>query len=108
MNEKRIYSASIVVTVLLILATVYGYFFILPPQLPLLYSLPRPQDQLVQKEWIFIVPVVAVLITALQYPFMRVKDVDEHNTTVKVFIFTSVFSLFLLAVAYIRILFLVT
>lgn len=108
MNEQKIVSVSVFASVLLLIATVAGYFLFLPPQLPLFYSLARTQDQLVRKEWLFVVPALAIVITLLQMPFVRLRGIEEHATTVKVFVLASTFLVFLLGVAFVRIVLLVT
>lgn len=108
MNERRVLTLSSLCAAAMALISVYAYFFLLPPQIPLFYSLARPQDQLAPKEWFFLLPLIAVLIAFAQAPFMRFRDTVEHNTTVRVLVLFSSFSVVLLAITFMRILFLVT
>jgi hypothetical protein len=108
MLERRILNLSIACAVLFIAASVYLYFFVLPPQIPMFYSLARPQDQLADKIWIFVFPALAVFMGLVQIPFMRVHQAEEHQTTVRVFSLGSIFLLVLLAIVFTRIIFLVT
>ncbi len=41
------------------------YYFFAQPVIPLLYSLARPDQALVAKEWIFLFPVIALSITLI-------------------------------------------
>ena len=53
---------SVAVTGLITISTTTFYFFA-QPVLPIFYSLARPDQALVEKEWIFLFPALSLLIT---------------------------------------------
>ena len=54
-------------TILVICLTLFIFFNRLPPTLPLLYSLPWGQDQLITKQQFFLLPGLILLITLFNW-----------------------------------------
>lgn len=61
--KKTLY-ASYVVSLIQIVVAIVG-FIILQPEIPLFYTLARPEQQLVPKIWVFIFPVFSILINVI-------------------------------------------
>ncbi|MEK7457881.1 MAG: hypothetical protein AAB612_00095, partial [Patescibacteria group bacterium] len=55
-------TATAVLSTCIMILTGVGYFFLLQPQIPLFYSLARVEDQMTNKEWIFLFPAFALLM----------------------------------------------
>lgn len=54
------------------------FYFLSQPVIPLMYSLPRPEQALVPKEWIFLFPIVSLTISVLHiFLIGKFKDLDE-------------------------------
>lgn len=85
------------------LLTVY---FVLQPEVPLFYSLAQPQDYLVQKEWLFVIPALSFSLNVLHTSLLKVLAHYEQVLT-DIFIWTGLAIQVLLASALLRIVWLV-
>ena len=61
----------------------------LQPVIPLFYSLSQPADQLAAKIWIFLLPILAWLITIMHFSILRGMKNLEGNIE-KIFCWTTV------------------
>lgn len=79
-HTKLLYISLVLSVILALIATIF--YFIAPPQIPLFYSLSQPEQQLVQKEGIFILPTVALvsLLTTLAL-LSYAKNLDSVIST---------------------------
>lgn len=91
---------SFILTVLTTL-TIFGLFAILPPQVPLWYSLSINEQQLAPKVALFLLPIsMAVIILAHSILLALATSLDE---TIKTIVrFCSVFLVFLLTVVFVH------
>jgi len=81
------------------------FWWRLPPQVPLFYSLPYGVSQLATKEWFFILPGLSTL-TWLGYLILSKQSV-KSGIYIQLMKWLFLLSLFLLAIAIIHVLFLV-
>ena len=63
--------ASFILAGILFLITAAAYFFFLPPEIPLLYTLTRTQDYIVKSQYIFVFPLFAAVIAFFQSQMLR-------------------------------------
>lgn len=85
---------------------IVGYFWTLPNEIPLWYSLVRPEDQLTPKAFVFLFPGLALFFLMLHH--MLSSRLKAHETALQVLWFGTSISLIFLTIAMIRILVLVT
>lgn len=79
----------------------------LPPELPLFYSLPRGNEQLGSPFNLILLPFLSVLIFGLQF-IMAVLIYPQEKLAAKLLISTALIMTFLLFIAFVKIIFLVT
>ena len=79
-----------------------GYFFLLQPQIPLFYSLARVEDQMVNKEWIFLFPALALLI--MLYEHLQFTPLQGNEAAERILTIGTTLSLLFLLTALVRIL----
>jgi hypothetical protein len=97
---------SLLISCTLALISLTSYLNI-QPVIPLLYSLARPSQYLVSKEWIFLFPIFSFLITVTH--LLIVKMLSNLETVVlKIFIWVTITLQIFLSIAMIRIILLVT
>jgi hypothetical protein len=78
------------------------YYFFSQPIIPLFYSLARPDQALTSKEWIFLFPAIALLITLLHSILLSLfKDLEK--LVLRLFAWTTLVLLSFLLLALIRI-----
>lgn len=93
---------SAVIIFLLLMVATSIYFFIGPPEVPLFYSLARPEQQLTPKAFIFILPVVSGLFIFLHV--VLIKILHEYDALLlALFAWVTVIIQVLLTIAFIRI-----
>lgn len=91
---------SVVATGIITIITTIYYFFA-PPVLPVFYSLARSEQSLAQKEWIFLFPVVGLLMSLLHSLLISIcKEVDI--LILRLFAWTTVIMQFFLLLSLIR------
>mgnify|MGYP001605034350 CR=1 FL=1 len=95
-------TATAVLSTCIMILTGVGYFFLLQPQIPLFYSLARVEDQMANKEWIFLFPGLAVLI--MLFERLESKQLQGSEAAEKILIIGTTLSLLFLLTALIRIL----
>lgn len=96
-------SSLITAIVSLILLTTY---FTLQPVVPIFYSLAQPTDSLVPKYWLFVFPIFSVVITAGHFALLR--TLREHGQFIQqLFAWTTVVLQVVLAVAFLRIIYII-
>jgi len=83
-----------------------GYFFFLPPYIPLWYSLARPEDQLAQKIFVFIFPALCVGFMMLRRALT--PPLKHSETALHILQFGTLFSMVFLTIAFIRMIILIT
>lgn len=85
----------------------FGYYTLLPPVIPLFYTLAESAAQLVPKGWVFLFPTMAVLIGF--FHTIIVQRLHEHGRVMaRLFALATVVTQLLLMVSLIRILLIVT
>ena len=94
-------TASAVISTCIMILTGVGYFFLLQPQIPLFYSLARVEDQMTNKEWIFLFPVLALCI--MVYERFQSKPLQNNETAGKILRIGTTLSLLFLLIALVRI-----
>lgn len=96
---------SLALSLFLAVISAILYFFAFPPEIPLLYSLARPQDWLTDKVWIAVLPALGFLFSLGQIPItVWFQQEPEIADTIN---WSVVFFVSLLCIACIRIAFLV-
>lgn len=97
---------TILIMLVTCLASVIGYFF-LPPEIPLWYSLALSDQHLATKELIFVLPAIAIFFTSINASI--VAQLQKFDVLlIRLFAWITVVCSFLLLVALVRILLLVT
>ena len=75
---KRQVLFSLLLTALICFFAVFIYS-ISQPKLPLFYSLSQPEDQLVRHEWVFVIPVISVILFILHLVILNIlSKLDEE------------------------------
>lgn len=87
--------------VILILSLTGIFWWQLPPQVPLFYSLPYGTNQLATREWVLLLPGLAVL-TWISYFLLSRLDVSS-GIYIKILRWLHVLGLFLLTIALVHI-----
>lgn len=91
------------VTILLVLI----YYFSLQPVVPLFYSLAQPDDFLVNKIWLIIFPIMSTLILLIHLAMLN--SLAQYEKTIQqLYIWVTMAIQFLLLLALIRILWIIT
>lgn len=75
---------SFVTSILMLLLTIAGYSRF-QPEIPLFYSLPRSEQALIAKGWIFLLPLLSISINAVHYLFSRFSLARQPHSTVLTF-----------------------
>lgn len=76
----------IVTTILIIITAIY--YFISQPELPIFYSLARKSDQIVRKEFIFLFPLISLLMNIIHT--VVIKIINKYSTLMlELFVFTT-------------------
>lgn len=102
MNWKQTFhQVSLVSAAATLLLSLVGYFFFLQPQIPLFYSLARVEDQMVNKEFVFIFPALALLI--IFFENIQSTKLRVHETATEILAGGTALALILLCIALIRI-----
>lgn len=86
----------------IMILTGVGYFFLLQPQIPMFYSLARVEDQMTNKEWIFLFPALALLI--MLFERLESRSLQDSETAEKILTIGTTLSLVFLLTALVRIL----
>lgn len=86
--------------VLSIAATLY-YFFA-PQVIPLFYSLPRGEQSLTTKEWLFLFPIFSVVITILHSILISIFN-DLDILILRLFAWTTIVMQFFVLITFVRI-----
>lgn len=94
-------TASWILFFLLLIISII-YFFLSQPELPLLYSVATKQDQLVPKIFLFIFPIISLLINILHF-FIAKSLKNFSMILLELFVGTTIGLQLLLAFALIRI-----
>jgi len=82
-------------------------YFRLQPIIPLFYTLPQLEQQLMPKEWIFLVPALLLSISVL-HTYIAYRLQKEHTLLLQLFAWTSVGIVLTFLLSQIRVLLLVT
>ena len=83
--EKQIYLSWVVALLIVLISVIY--YFISQPQLPIFYSLATKSDQLATKEFIFLFPIISVLMN-LSHLFV-IKVLKNYSALMlKLFVIT--------------------
>lgn len=101
LNEHRIEMLLPILCVLLGIASALAYFLALPPQIPIFYSLTRPQDQLAPSYAIFLLPGLSFVIWMCSLFFKRFQKAND--VSLYLFHLGSALLIALLFIALIRI-----
>lgn len=103
MNSKDLpFILAFAAAALIIIETVFSYGR-LQPVIPMFYSLTRPEEQLVPKQWTLVFPVFALAILFIHIPiqsYLQKKDSFDAG----LFSWAATISEVLLVIAYTRIL----
>lgn len=83
------------------------FYFSIQPEIPLLYSLSQPEQQLVTKEWIFIFPAILLFITIV-HSWILFKMTQVQELLTQLFSLTSIIIALLFLISQLRILYLIT
>lgn len=109
LNDKQIKRfSSLNGFILIIFFIVTGWkWFLLPPQLPLFYSLPRSADQLATPVTVLILPLFAVIFSLINFYLALILYTKERLAAVILTVMATAAS-FLLLITFIKIVFLVS
>jgi uncharacterized membrane protein len=99
-------SLSWLISLLMLLATAIFYFR-LQPQVPLFYSLARPEQYLTSKEWIFILPGLSIIMNLIHFFIAQIAN-KTNSLILQIFAWVSVGLEFILGLALLRILFIIS
>lgn len=80
---------------------------LLPPKIPLLYSLPRGEEQLVTPQVFILIPVSALCLFIINL-FLSSFYFQKEKLVMKILMSIAVISAILLLITYIKIIFLIT
>lgn len=106
MNSKDIpFILAFAAAALILIETVFSYGK-LQPVIPMFYSLTNTEDQLVSKQFVFIFPILAILILFIHIPLQSYLQKHDMFDSV-VFSWSTTIVEILLVIAYTRILLLV-
>lgn len=94
-------TAIAVISTCIMILTGVGYFFLLQPQIPLFYSLARVEDQMTNKEWIFLFPGLTLLIMVFER--LESRPLQGSETAGKILTVGTTLSLLFLLTALVRI-----
>lgn len=83
-----------------------GVYFGLQPQIPLFYSLPRPIQHLVSKEWLFLLPSISFMISFLHLSIAQLSQ-KRNLLLLKIFAWTTTGIQIILLLALLRIIIIV-
>jgi hypothetical protein len=84
-----------------------GFFWrFLPPLIPLFYNRLEIKDQLVKKEWVFILPIIALMITVVHFLVIWLAR-RYDQTLLKVFSYITIFLQLLVTAVLLRIILIV-
>lgn len=81
--------------------------FTIQPVIPLLYSLAQPEQQLVNKQWILIFPIVSFIINFFHLIIANLMK-NFRQVLLQIFVWSTVLLQFLLLLAMIRIIIILT
>lgn len=98
-------STFIQVSVMLLLALV-GFFFLLPPTIPLWYSLVRLEDQMAPKIFVFVFPTLGFLFLLIDRLFH--KPLRGYETAARILALGAETSIIFLLISLIRMIALLT
>lgn len=87
----------------IITVTVTTFYFFAQPVLPIFYSLARPEQALVEKEWIFLFPAISLSITLIHIVCSSVFG-SLNRLVLKLFAWMTVILQFCLALIVLRLL----
>ena len=82
-------------------------YFRLQPQVPLFYSLARPSQHLVHKNWLFVFPAISLAINVVHFSLLGLlRKIDR--LLLKLFVWATVGTQLLLGIGLARILLIIT
>lgn len=93
--------------VMVVMLVVLVQYFRIQPQIPLFYSLARPQQSLVAKEWLFLFPVLSITMFVVHSAILRSSRFAE-NLLITLFAWSSFGTQLLIDLALFRIIMIVT
>lgn len=99
-NQRLVYFSLSLAMFSLLISIIY--FFIAQPELPIFYTLANKSDQLVPKYFIFIFPLISLLITIIHTPIASILY-RKSIVILKIFMGTTLLFQVLLALALLRI-----
>lgn len=103
---KKPFAISFFITAAILLITSI-FFFRIQPQVPLFYSLARTSQHLVSKYWLFLLPALSLIINLIHLMIANlIKQTDK--LLMKLFVWTTVGIQFVLGLALLRILAIIT
>ncbi len=77
------------------------------PQVPIFYSLAQPGDFLAPKAWLFLFPIISVFVTI--FHFSSVHFLQDHEQVIpKLFAWSTVVVQVMFAIAFFRIILIIT
>jgi hypothetical protein len=83
------------------------FYFRTQPVIPIFYSLAEPIQHLAAKEWLFIFPVISLLISAIHTGLMKIMDKSEQ-LLLTLFAWTTVVIQMILLLALLRIVYIIS
>ncbi len=78
------------------------FYFKLQPEIPLFYSLSQPAQQLAAKQWIFLLPILSILVTFTNFSLVK-KNADLESVLITVISWVTVTWQIILSLIFIRI-----
>ncbi len=103
---KTPFLISFLITVVMTL-TIAISFFRIQPQVPLFYSLARPSQHLVSKNWLFLLPLLSLLIGLIHSIIVKLTKYSDP-LLMKLFAWTTIGAQLMLGLALFRILIIIT
>ena len=101
MKLETPFKISLIITVILIVLSLI-FFQKITPEIPLFYSLADSGSQLVPKGWIFLLPVLSLLINVVHLGLTKIFN-QINPFVLKLFIWTTLFLQVILFIVNVRI-----
>ncbi|HKY74344.1 MAG TPA: hypothetical protein VJ246_03480 [Patescibacteria group bacterium] len=107
MNWLRIHRPATLIQVsLLLLLALLGFFLLLPPTIPLWYSLVRLEDQMAPKMFVFIFPILGLVFLLVDRLFF--KPLRQYEAAARILALATEASIVFLLISLIRMIVLLT
>ncbi|MBU0974940.1 hypothetical protein KKD03_04545 [Patescibacteria group bacterium] len=86
--KKPVLISWIAMIAIILVSTIY--YFIAQPELPIYYSLAQKNEQIVQKEYLFLFPAISLLMNLLHFQIIKVLK-KYSSLMLTLFVYTTAF-----------------